>query len=79
MSCCPKNAEARSDSTVFNYKYNQLQNLTKYRCEPSCLCRWDNERSSWDRMQYNWMVKGKQPNVPPASQSFINSWKYHKN
>lgn len=66
MSCCPHNAEIQSDSTVFNYQYTPLKDLTKYTCKVPCLCRSSQERSNFDRMQYNWLIKGQQPHIPPA-------------
>ena len=69
MSCCPNNSESRNDSTVFNYMYSPLKNLTVYECNPnrgpqSCLCRWNNERTNFDKMQYNWYVHNEQPHIP---------------
>ena len=75
MSCCPANKESQADSTSFNYRYNKLKNLTKYDCEPSCICRAGNERSTWDVIQANWIEKGKQPNIKPASKEFQRSWR----
>lgn len=66
MSCCPHNSEMQSDSTVYNYMYSPLKNLTKYKCNVPCLCRWDKDRSNFDKMQYAWMIKGKIPHIPPA-------------
>lgn len=78
MSCCPKNAEARADSTVYNYQYDQLKNLTHYKCEPGCFCRFLSPRSDWDQMEYNWMEKGKKPHIRPASAAFMHSWSVRK-
>ena len=74
MSCCPTNKENRNDSTVFNYQYNKLKNLTNYKCEPECICRVDNERSNWDRIQFDWSQKGEKPHIQPASKEFEKSW-----
>ena len=73
-SCCPANRENQSDSTSFNYRYNKLKNLTEYHCEPSCICKAGNERSTWDVIQTEWM-KGKKPDIKPASKNFQKSWK----
>jgi len=67
MSCCPQKSEARSDSTVYNYMYSPLKKLTDYSCDVPCLCRWDKDRSNFDKMQYEWLVKGQKPNIPPAT------------
>lgn len=71
-SCCDK--ESRSDSQIFKYRYQPLKDLTHYTCDPPCLCRIIDTRSNWDRIQYQWMEKNKQPKIPPASQKFIQSW-----
>ena len=74
MSCCPSNKENRSDSTLFNYRYERLKNLTKYECEPSCLCNGIDERSDWDKIQFNWTQKNKVPHFQKMPYQFENAW-----
>ena len=74
MSCCQNNKEARSDSAVYNYQYEKLKNVSQYKCEPGCFCRFMDPPSKWDQLQFNWMEKGQKPNIPPASAAFIHSW-----
>ena len=75
MSCCQNNKETLSDSTVYNYQYQRLKNTGKTtKCEASCFCRFIEQPSTWDQMQSNWLEKGGNLNVPPASASFIRSW-----
>ena len=74
MSCCPQNKETRSDSVAFNYKYDQLKDLTKYKCGPTCLCRFDKSRSSYDELQLKSVIERKPINVPVASTKFRNEW-----
>lgn len=74
MSCCPKNKESQSDSTVYNYRYDRLKDLTKYKCEPECLCRFDKPRSNFDQMQLKSVVGKKPMHVPVASQKFKQEW-----
>jgi hypothetical protein len=74
MSCCPQNKESRSDSVAFNYRYDKLKDLTHYKCEPACLCRFEKPRSAFDQMQMNWIVGDKKPHVQPASNHFKKEW-----
>ena len=77
MSCCPQNKETQSDSTIFNYRYDQLKDLTKYKCEPSCICRFDKSRSSFDEMQLKSVVARKPIHIPAASARFRKEWGSH--
>jgi hypothetical protein len=49
--------------------YSLLQNTTTYSCDQPCLCRFDEERSSKDRMYYNWFVLKQPMDLPPAGQN----------
>jgi len=76
MSCCIKDAESRTDSAIFGYRYRTLSRLTDYTCPKSCLCDWNkDDRSVYDKMQKNWYVKDIIPHLPSASQQFQSSWK----
>jgi hypothetical protein len=48
--------------------YAELKNTTNYSCEQPCLCRFDEERSSKDRMYYDWFVLNSPMVLPPAGQ-----------
>lgn len=37
-------------------QYSDLQDTTKFSCDQPCLCRWTGERSTKDKMYYNWFV-----------------------
>ena len=74
MSCCPQNKETRSDSVAFNYRYDRLKDLTKYKCEPTCLCRFDKPRSSFDQLQLKSVLAHKPIDVPAASAKFRKEW-----
>ena len=40
-------------------QYSSLQNTTNYTCDLPCLCRWNEERSSKDKLYYDWFVLDK--------------------
>lgn len=45
-------------------QYSDLQNTTHYSCDLPCLCRWSDERSSKDKMYYNWFVLNQKMQLP---------------
>jgi hypothetical protein len=45
--------------------YADLQNMTNYTCDLPCLCRFNvDERSSKDKMYYDWFVLNKKMTLP---------------
>ena len=46
--------------------YSELKDTTNYSCNLPCLCRFGvDERSTKDRMYYNWFVLEQPMNLPP--------------
>jgi hypothetical protein len=46
--------------------YSELQNTTHYSCDQKCLCRFNDDRSSKDKMYYNWFVLNQNMVLPPS-------------
>ena len=70
------NNETLPISVTCNYRYNRLKDLTKYQCEPKCLCRFDTQRSSFDEMSLQRHVSKKNFNAPMPSEKFKREWGY---
>lgn len=49
-------------------QYKNLSNLTNYSCDQTCSCRFTNERSTRDMMNFNYYVLGKPMNLQPQIQ-----------
>jgi len=49
-----------------NNQYSELKNTANFSCDQPCLCRWTGERSSKDKMYYNWFVLNQQMQLPPG-------------
>lgn len=45
--------------------YSSLANTTNYSCDQKCSCRFSNERSTRDKLNYDWYVLGKPMSLPP--------------
>ena len=52
--------------------YSSLANTTNYTCDQPCLCRFTNERSTKDRMYYNWFVLNEPVVLPLDNQKLSN-------
>ena len=50
-------------------QYSDLQNTTNYTCDQPCLCRWTGERSTKDKMYYDWFVLNKPMVLPSPGQN----------
>lgn len=46
-------------------QYSDLKDTINYSCDQPCLCRWSDERSSKDKMYYNWFVLDQPMQLPP--------------
>lgn len=55
--------------------YNTLEETVSGPCKPSCICRNNKERSSKDKMDYNFYVKGQPMNLKPFQNNA--GWKKH--
>ena len=53
--------------------YRDLNGLTNYSCDQKCLCRFNSERSTKDKMDYDIYVLGKQVNLETANYQNQNS------
>ena len=53
-------------------KYSDLQNTNNFNCGPSCLNRFNSERSNKDMMYYNCFVLNKPPTVPNGTK--LEKW-----
>lgn len=51
-----------------NGDYSDLQNTTHFSCDQKCLCRFNDDRSTKDKMYYNWFVLNKTITIPPVEQ-----------
>lgn len=51
--------------------YSPLANTTDYTCDQPCLCRFNEGRSSKDRMYYNWFVLDEPMNIPSGSGQIV--------
>lgn len=52
-------------SCIDKSSYSDLKDTTNYSCDQPCLCRFDEGRSTKDKMYYNWFVLNK-PMVLPS-------------
>lgn len=51
--------------------YTQNKDLTNYSCDQPCLCRFNEERTSKDKMYYNWFVLNQPVNIPSGNDSVL--------
>jgi hypothetical protein len=45
-------------------QYTDLKNMTNFECDNYCSCRFQNGRSTKDKMYYDWFVLNKPMNIP---------------
>ena len=48
-----------SDCSSQSTSYTDLSKTSDYSCDQECICRFSNERSNKDKMDYNYYVLGK--------------------
>lgn len=47
--------------------YSQLKDTQHFNCDQACLCRFSGDRSTKDKMYYDWFVLDKQMTFPATS------------
>lgn len=65
MSNFHYNDQSGCPSCATRNDYSSLANTTNYSCDQKCSCRFSNERSTRDKLNYDWYVLGKPMNLPP--------------
>jgi hypothetical protein len=53
--------------------YSQLKDTQNFNCDQTCLCRFTGERSTKDKMYYDWFVLDKPVTFPDGKESFTPS------
>lgn len=51
-------------------QYYTLEETTQYTCDQPCICRFTDERSTKDKMYYNWFVKDQPMQLPGPQRPF---------
>lgn len=54
-------------------KYTDLKNITNYECDNYCSCRFTNERSTKDRLYYDWFVLNKPMIIPNGNNKVLQT------